>query len=245
MRRCMLSLAVFFMPVVAIAQTTPPPYTAVSSFKVVPGESARWEDVARQIVDAAGKAKLKPQFGWGTWQSDNTYAIVGSMQKLAELDDPMMWMRQFDNTPGQAVLMQAFQKMAGMHYREEDEVMQNVADWSYMPAAPGQAMWAEVIDYWVVGGSDEQFDKMTKEGIAILRSINFPFVVFGSRAPIGRLRKQFVILFDDPGKYAAVNAQLEHNAQWQALGVRFMPILVDMQTTRWRARPDLSYHPKP
>src|SRR5687767_13191683 len=110
MRRRIAVLATLLLyPLSAIAQTAPAPYTMTSAFDVPTTESMRFEEAVRMIVDAAGKAKLKPQFGWGMWQSDNTYAVVGDMQKLAELDDPMAWMRQFERTPGQAVLMQAFQ----------------------------------------------------------------------------------------------------------------------------------------
>lgn len=244
MRRRIITLAfVVCTPIAAIAQQAIPPYTAISTFKVIPTEAGRWEEAAKQIVDAAGKARLKPQFGWGMWQNDMRYAIVGSMQKMAELDDPMMWMRQFNNTPGQVVLGQAFQKMTGMHFQEEDDVFQNVAEWSYAPAVEGPATWAYVEDEWLVGGSDEQADKLIREASAILKAANFPYRMIGARAPVGRRRLQFAILYDDPSKFEAATAKLEQNAQWLAMEARYLPLLVDIQTARWRSRPDLSYQP--
>ncbi|MGQ0816145.1 MAG: hypothetical protein ACT4O1_17080 [Gemmatimonadota bacterium] len=232
------------IPLAAIAQDAPAPYTGVTAFDVPVNEVMRFEEAARQIVDAAGKAKLKRQFGWGIWQNANTYAVVGEMQKIGELDDPMMWMRQFENTPGQSVLMQAFGKFTGMHYREENEVLQFMPAWSYMPAGmtqPPSYAWAEVAEYWMVAGSDEQYEQLVKEALAVLRSINYPFMIAGYRTPVGKRRNQFVVLYDDPGRYAAAQASLEKNPQWQALGVRFMGIVSDMQMTVWRFRPELSF----
>ncbi|MGQ0560977.1 MAG: hypothetical protein ACT443_03780 [Gemmatimonadota bacterium] len=235
------------IPITAIAQDAPPPYLGVTAFEVPVAESMRWEEAVRQIVDAAGKAKLEPAFGWSVWQNANTYAVIAEMQKIGELDDPMMWMREFENTPGHAVLMQAFQKFNGMHFREESEVMQPVKEWSYFPAGVIQPpmAFAEVIEYWTIGGSDEQFDALAREGIAVLKAANYPFAVLGHRTPVGERRAQFVVLYDDAGRHATADAALDRNAQWQALGARVMPLLVDMQTAIWRYRAELSYLPQP
>jgi hypothetical protein len=244
MRRCITVLAVLlFAPALALAQLPPAPYTSISAMKVPVPEIPRFEEAAKQIVDAAGKAKLKPRFGWEIWQNDNTYAVVSSMQTMSELENPMMWIGEFANTPGQAVLTQAFEKLTGMRYTEETEVMQPIAAWSYTPATMPRIAYAEVIEYWPVAGSEEQFDKAVKEAVAILKSSNYPFLTLGNKTPAGRRRVQFIVLHDDPGKLAAADAKLQANPQWQALGARFMSLIVDMKTTQWRLRPELSYTP--
>ena len=245
-RIAVLALAVL-TPLAVVAQTGPSPYSTVSGFEVPLPHAARFEEAIRQIVDAAQRARLKPESGWGVWQNDNTYAVVSGMQKIAEFDDPNRFMRQFEQTPGQAVLMQALQKLTGIPYREETEVLQYVAEWSYAPSNAPTAMtantWVEVIEYWALPGMDAQFDAATKEAIGILRSTNYPFVVLGNRTPIGKRRVQFVVVIDDLAKHAAVQDRLEKNPQWQAMGARFRNLVVDVQTSRWRYRPELSYSP--
>jgi hypothetical protein len=242
-RRVAVLTGLLFYPLAAVAaQNAPAPYTSIGAWEVPIAHSARFEEGTRGIVDAAQKAKLK--HAWGTWQNDNTYAFVADMQKIGELDDPMRLMRQFDNTPGQALLVQAFQKFNGLHLREEIEVLQFVPEWSYTPANLTQQppAWVEVFEYWQVAGSDDQFDKIVKDMMSFLKTVNYPFMVLGNRTPVGRRRSQFVVVFDDPAKFAAEQARLERNAQYQALGQRLMAVIFDMQTSRWRYRPELSYN---
>jgi hypothetical protein len=248
MRRSIVVLAsLLSAPVLLHAQQAPPPFTSVGIFHVPVSDSPRFEEAVRGIVDAAGKAKLKARWGWEMWQSDNRYAVVSGLQSMGEMDDPMFWMKQFNNTPGQAALMQAFQKFNGMKLKEESEVMMQVKEWSYMPASgpPQQPGWALVGEYWQVSGSDEQYDRVVKDAIAFLKSINYPFMIIGNRTPVGQRRAQFVIVHSDPARYAAEDARLNNHPQWQALVARFMPLLADMKTTTWRSRRELSYFGTP
>jgi hypothetical protein len=242
MRCSIVVLAAILLSVPAYAQQ-PSRFTGVGLYHVPVVESTRFEEGVRAIVDAAGKAKLKARWGWEMWQSDNRYAVITGMQSMGELDDPMQWMKQFANTPGQTALMQAFQKFNGMQMKEAMEVMAPVAEWSYTPAAgpPQLPAWAEVGEYWLVGGVEEPYDRVVKDAIAFLKSINYPFMIIGNRTPVGERRVQFVILHSDPARYAAEDARLNANPKWQALVARFMPLMADMKLTTWRSRRELSY----
>jgi hypothetical protein len=248
MRRSIVVLTAVLVPISASAQQPAPPrFTSVGLFEVPVAESPRFEEGVRAIVDAAGKARLQARWGWEMWQTDNTYAVISGLQSLGELDDPMAWMKQFNNTPGQAALLQAFATFNGMPWKEEMEVMEAVAEWTYVPAAgpPRLALWAEVGEYWLTAGSDEQYNALVKDAMALLKSIDYPFMVVGHRTPLGKRRTQFVILHSDPARYAAEEAKLYNNPQWLALVGRFTAHMAEMKHRTWRYRTELSYRATP
>jgi hypothetical protein len=156
-------------------------------------------------------------------------------------------MKQFANTPGQAPLMQSFQKFNGMGYKESMEVMEALPQWTYVPASgpPQQLAWAEVGEYWITAGSDEPYDALVKEAMTFLKSINYPYMVIGHRTPVGQRRIQFVILHNDPARYAAEDAKLYANQQWVSLMGKFTKLLAEMKHTTWRYRGELSYQGTP
>jgi hypothetical protein len=248
MRRSSLVLSsLFLLPVLSYAQQAPARFTNVSLIEVPVAESARFEDGVRAIVEAAAKAKLKARWGWEMWQNDNTYAVISGMQSIGEMDDPMLWIRQFANTPGEAALTQAFRKLNGMQLKETIEVMAPAAEWTYVPASgpPPQPAYAQVYEYWLVAGSDEEYDRIVREAIAIIKSINYPFMIIGNRTPVGQRRVQFVWLHSDPARFVAEEARLMRNPQWQALVGRVTPLIADMNSTTWRARSELGYRGMP
>jgi len=232
------------LPLALHAQdATLPRYLEISELAVPMDEARAFEEATTMIVDAARQAGLTAQWGWDIWQEANRYGIVSNLESLALLDDPMVWIRQFEGTPGHAPLMAAFEKTAGMHISARSSIMEIVPDWSYMPAGAPQHAWAQVLSYKPISGSDESLDALIKETVAVLGRAAWPFQVLGSRTRIGEGAIEFVILFDDPVRYETESAKLETNPAWQALGPRFATLLFDADVRRLRHRPDLSYRP--
>ena len=247
-------LTALALPTGVLAQEEEGQLVEVGTWKVHPSSVAQFEGVVQKVVEAAGQAGLTNEFGWLFWSDAFTYTLVSFQPNMASFDDSdERWMRQFEGTPGEATLQEAFAEMASVRFQVlSNEVVEAVPDWSYEPE---MASWppgfAEVAEVWVTAGKDEEFDALAKEYVSVLKDIGYPYQVAGHRVRFGNTgRVVFVTFYDTRENFYGKNdfdqmvMSKGAGEKYQEIIGKFLMVVDDFKSSHIAYRTELSYWPE-
>jgi hypothetical protein len=229
-----------------------PQYREITEFEVSPGDAAAFEMAIEKIVAAAEQAGLSADFGWLVVRDGSDFTLVFPFESMAYFDDEEVWMRQFQGTPGEATLMEAFGDFTGLNYSSASHVIKVNPEHSYRPATPIEnPSYVHVIRNWVAPGQQEAHSENTVKLMAIIEEIGFPYEVYAFEGVIGDggLRS-YVIPFDNMASFYGDNsmgaylAQHEKAEEWEALLGKRMKLLRDSEDFDAEVVPGMTYMPE-
>ncbi|MFQ5747497.1 MAG: hypothetical protein ACE5HF_09815 [Gemmatimonadota bacterium] len=229
----------------------------IVSIEVAPGDRDAYETAVGQLVDAAKLADLDAAaWGWFFWSSPSGYTLVYPFANMAYWDDEGLWQRQFAGTPGEAAMAEAFQAFGTVPHQATSEILEFVPEWMYMPGGESAGEGAEpelkvahVHDEWVRSGQEEAYDALSKDFIAFLKDIEYPYMVHGHRTRIGPQRMVWVVFADELAGYYSDDNWMglieEHGAseRWQELDARFNDLVARWDHSDYTYKADMSYRP--
>lgn len=265
MRRITTTLATSSVALVAVAATVPfqralaqedgaPTLVTIQAFEVAPADMSAFEDAVGKIVEAAGQAELEPRFRWGVYQKDDTYYVVDWPESMADFDDQDEWYRQYQGTPGEATLNEAFEAMAELDAAHDMWVDEELAELAYEPPQPmefGDQGGVWIATEWVRMGQEEAIAENTRRVTALLEEIGFEYPVIFHRTRVGQGGRLSVIvpydtqanLYGSKSLEAALAAS-EAGPRWGQLMQERNALLRDMESGLYVYRADLSYMPE-
>jgi hypothetical protein len=228
-----------------------PQYREITQFEVSPGDAAAFEMAIEKIVTAAEQAGLSADFGWLFYRDGSDFTLVYPIESMAYFDDEQQWMRQFQGTPGEALLMEAFGEFTGLHYSSSSHVIKVNPEHTYRPATPIEnPNYVQVIRNWVAPGQQEAHAENTVKLLALIEEVGWPYEVYAFETVIGDggLRV-YVIPYDDKALYYGDNslsaylAQNEKAEAWEALVVERRKLLRDSDDLEMELVPAMTYMP--
>jgi hypothetical protein len=230
----------------AVAQQQDDQLLLVSTYTVDAHQSQIFQQQVGRIVEAARQAELAQDFGWFTYTYDNKWVVVSPIPSLGSLDDPMAWMRQFADTPGEATLRAALEAIDGLNYTMDSAVIQSVAAWQFSPAEMRPTRYVVVHENRLAPGSYQEFDSVMKDLVAVAQQIDYPFRFDGNRPRVGAGSFSVVFFVDDLSRYfdeysGAAIAQ-RHPETAPVLG-RLFSLIRDFESTIAAFEPSQSYWP--
>lgn len=231
-----------------------PSFASVEVFEVSPADQAAFTAAVRKIVRAAREAGLAERFAWDVYQRDDVFQVVSWHASLTDFEDPELWYRQFDDTPGQATIEEAFADMAGLDVHMTSSVHRAREDWSYVPADPAVDPGAPspgifLLHERLAFGSQEAYAENTEAVMGLLREIGYVYPVFAHQTVIGEGGQVVLaVLHDGEENFHGENAlaklleATERGEDWGRLVDERMSLLADQESYNVTHRPDLSYH---
>lgn len=229
-----------------------PQYREITEFDVSPADAAAFEMTVEKIVAAAEQAGLSADFGWLFFRDGSDFTLVYPFESMAYFDDEEVWMRQFQGTPGEATLMEAFGDFTGLNYSSANHIIKLNPEHSYRPATPIEnPNWVHVVRNWVAPGQQEAHAENTGELMALIAEIGSPYEVFAFEGVIGDggLRS-YVIPFDNKASFYGDNsigahlAQHEKAEEWEALLGERQKLLRDSDEFDQALVPGMTYMPE-
>jgi hypothetical protein len=222
-------------------------------WQVAPDAAGSFEAVVKKVVEAAELAALGEEHGWVLWQSGFMYGLYGSVEDMAQFDDPEAFMRAFQGTAGEAKLMEAMEEFGTLDFDVlSREVVEAPPDWRYMPENPyaEETPIARVYESWMKPGTEMKADEITKEWVAYLKEVGYGYEAFGLRVHFGDVsRLIYVTYIDNEANYFGANSLMKlveekgFSEKWGDLGERWNKLIRRYDETTWTHRADLSYLP--
>lgn len=255
---CLVALAALVAalsvePVLA-QEDAAPTLATVQEFEVAPGDMEAFEDAVGKIVEAAGQAELAPKYRWSVYQKDDAFYVVDWPESMADFDDQDEWYRQYQGTPGEATLNEAFEAMAGLDVAHDMWVDEELTELAYEPPEPMEfgdhgGVW--IATEWIRMGQEEAVAENTRNLTALLEEIGFQYPVIFHRTRVGEGgRLSVVVPFDTPANLygpKSLEAALEASdagPRWGQLMQERNGLLRDMESGLYMYRTDLSYMPE-
>ncbi len=227
----------------------------VTSLRVLPKDVERFGAGVQKIVQAAEQANLGADFGWSVWTDQFVYHIVGTENNMAALDGgDERWMKQFEGTPGQATLAAAFEELSDIPSENlGSEITQIVPAWTYgLDKIPEQPGFAEVCEYSIAAGMEENFDGVYKDFIGIITTLGYPYGHIGHRFRFGSPASHVGVTIYDTKEYFFGQNDLERLVEqkgmgdaWSKLIADFLPTVTAVDCSHVAYVPDMSYQPTP
>lgn len=223
----------------------------VVTFKVHPPDIGTWYEAVGTIVEAAEAAELAPEFGWAFYNAGPfRFVLVGEVGSMAEFDDPDAWVGQFQGTPGEETLMQAFEMLSTVQYRQTNgRVDEHVPAWSYESDMDMSTMTgAHVTEVWIQPGHEEEFGAIVEDYMGFLAEMGYAYPVWGHKPRVGGTGEHtFVTGIDSREHYYGKNS-LERIAEVQGAAgrleeymQRFSAVMLDIEVYDAEYLPALSY----
>ncbi len=227
----------------------------VTSLRVLPKDVERFGAGVQKIVQAAEQANLGADFGWSVWTDQFVYHIVGTENNMAALDGgDERWMKQFEGTPGQATLAAAFEELSDIPSQNlGSEITQVVPAWTYgLDKIPEQPGFAEVCEYSIAAGMEENFDGVYKDFIGIITTLGYPYGHIGHRFRFGSPASHVGVTIYDTKEYFFGQNDLERLVEqkgmgdaWSKLIADFLPTVTAVDCSHVAYVPEMSYQPSP
>ena len=224
----------------------------VETMSVRPDHIDEFMEAAAAVREAAVAANLGAEWGWHIWSEGVNVIIASPAQSMAQFDDPEAWMREFQGTPGEALLNETMERVMTeiSIVPSKREIMVQVPEWGYEPTEPpfDTPTYAEYIEFWVAPGKYEEMQAVIADVVAFHQEHDayYPFngyqVMFGD---VGRIA--FLIFNDGWADYFGTNsleAQMEAEGgsdEWEALMARMRDCITDMSVSQMAYHPELSY----
>jgi hypothetical protein len=238
----------------AQAQEGETTYAVVTTYDVAPADAGAFEDVVMKVKQAAEEAGMGYEFRWAVHQNGSKYEFVGWRTSMGSFDDPMAFINAMQGTPGEATLQEAFGMYAQMDIPTDMTVFAQVPEWTYWPAEggviPGEHAGLMVFMDWVPFANNQAFDENTKQLIALLQEMGFPYPVIGHRTVIGEGGvASFVLLHDGLDQFYGEKAMDNYlteagmAAKWGEVIEARLGMMRRSMNYPSVFRPDLSYLP--
>lgn len=225
----------------------------VETIEVQPSDAMGYEAVVAKVVKAAGEAGLSTDYKWAFWRDLYTYTLVFPISNFAYWDDPNQWERQFEGTPGEQALEDAFAEFSTLNARTvSSEVIEEVADWSYAPAAAvaDELNLAHVDELWIKPGKQQEFGELIEEFGAFFGEVGYRYPVDGHRVHFGDTgRAIFVTFYDSKEAYYGANsldrliAEKGAGEKWGDLLERLSAVMVGMEHGDAEMQAGMTYWP--
>ena len=220
-------------------------------WRVAPDAAAEFEAAIAKVTEAAKLANLGEEHAWHIWQDGFDYGLYGQVENMAEFDDPDAFMRAFQGTPGEAMLMDAFESFGSLDYEVlSREVIEAVPGWGYTVEQPVEINFAYMYESWMKPGTEMKADELTKEWVALLKETGYAYEAAGSRVHFGDVgRLVFFIWYDNQADYYGPNdigKALEAKglgAKWGDFITRWNALITRFEQSTWTYRAGLSYAP--
>lgn len=248
-------LAALAVPIAALAQEAPERGQLGEwvIWQVAPDDAAAFEAVVKKVVEAAELAALGEEHGWVFWQSGFMYGLYGNVEDMAQFDDPDAFMRAFQGTAGEAMLMEAFEEFGALDYDVlSREVVEAPPGWSYTPETSyaEETPLARAYEAWMKPGTEMKADELSKEWVAFLKEVGYGYEAVGLRVHFGDVgRLIYVTYIDSEADYFGANNFMKLveekglGEKWGDLIGRWNKLIRRYNETTWTHRADLSYLP--
>jgi hypothetical protein len=225
-----------------------------STWRVAPADVPAFEATVKKVVKAAEMSGLSSDHSWVIFQNGATFGLYAPVENMAEFDDPDAFVKAFKDTPGEALLMEAFGEFATLDVQTlAREVVEGVPAWSYQPEQPiitGDANFAEVYEAWMKPGTEEQADEEGKAWVAFMKELGYGYATAGIRIHFGDVgRTMWVTWYNDPMVYEGENSfaklieEKGAGAKLEELLGRWNKLIRRYEESTWSYRKDLSYQP--
>lgn len=220
-------------------------------WRVAPEAAAAFDAAVTKIVEAAKLAEIGEDHAWYFWQDGFDYGFYAPAENMAQFDDPDAFMRAFQGTPGEAMLMEAFESFGSMDYEVlSREVIELVPGWGYTLEQPVEIKYAAMYESWMKPGTEMKADELSKEWVAFLQETSYPYEAAGYRVHFGDVgRLVFFIWFDNqadyygPKDFAKLVEAKGLGAKWGDFMERWNALITRYEQSTWTYRADLSYTP--
>jgi hypothetical protein len=229
-----------------------PMFNQIVEFEVSPAHAAGFEMTLEKIVEAAKLADLSADYGWMFFRNGSNFTLVYPVESMAYFDDEDRWRRQFMGTPGEAMLMEAFEMFGELDYSSKSLVHKRNPAHSYMPPNPIEdPNHVMVYVNWVKPGHQEAHAENTAALMKIISDLKWRYAVHAYDGVIGdggvRL---YVVPFDDlstfhgEGSLSAYLAQHEKGDEWGAIYGERMKLVRAMDSWDEEFVPGMTYMPE-
>lgn len=228
-----------------------PMFREIIEFDVSPGDAAGFEMAMEKIVEAAGQAELSAGYGWMFFRDGNNFTLVYPVENMAYFDDEDQWMRQFEDTPGQATLMEAFEGLGDLSYSSKSHVLKVNPEHTYHSATEIEPNFVMVYQNWLKSGQQEAHAENTKALMGVISDVEWRYDVIAFDGVIGDggLRV-YVVPIDDMSTYygdgslPAALAQHERGDDWDALMGARQKLIRDSDSNDLAFMPNATYMPE-
>ncbi len=204
MRKIMgsLLLAVLMLPLVsatdAVAQEEEGGYALVLTISMSPADRAAYRSALGDLATAAAANEVTVP--WWAWSHDSGYTVVLGIENMAWFDRDGAFWGQFDEG-SQAAFRTV---MAGIDREVTSEVTRGAPAWSYAPADEIDEMGvAHVHHDWLKGGQEEAYNEISKDWVAFLEMIDYPYAVECMRTVVGSQKITCVTFADDLSRFTS------------------------------------------
>lgn len=197
-----LLLAAFMLPVftprAAVGQEEEGSANLVLAISMAPADRATYRSAMQALVEAAGENEVTTP--WWAWSTDGGFIVVLGIGNMAWFDQEGAFWGQFDEE-SQA----AFRKALATIEREvTSEVSRGAPEWSYSPADEiEEVRLAHVHHDWLKAGQQDAYDELSKEWVAFLEKIDYPYVVNCARTVVGDQRVTCVTFADNLSRFSS------------------------------------------
>jgi hypothetical protein len=228
-----------------------PMFREIIEFDVSPGDAAGFEMAMEKIVEAAGQAELSAGYGWMFFRDGNSFTLVYPVENMAYFDDEDQWMRQFEDTPGQATLMEAFEGLGDLSYSSKSHILKVNPEHTYYSPTEIEPNFVMVYQNWLKSGQQEAHAENTKALMGVISDVEWRYDVIAFDGVIGDggLRV-YVVPIDDMSTYygdgslPAALAQHERGDDWDALMGARQKLIRDLDSYDLAFMPNATYMPE-
>ncbi len=247
-------IAILFIAVAAPAQEMEErgQLAELVQFRIDPAHTQAWEAAFAKITEAAQTAGLADEERWSVSQDGNEYILYYPVPNMAYFDDPTQFMRKFEGTPGEALLMEGFGEIDAIPHQVQLEVVEAVPGWAYEPAEPGAShtMFGHVTSFWLKPGMNETFGKLVGEFYGFFEEIGYGYTITGHRVRFGDVQRvDFVSWYDDPGAYHGSQSYMslveskEMTERWGELIEKLNETISRVEERNLQWKPEMSLWP--
>ena len=181
----------------AHAQEEDPGYALVITIELAPADRAAYRSALEELSDAAVAASTTTP--WWAWSHDKGYTVVLAFDEMSWFDDDEGFWGQFPESAQSAFRA----SLAEFDRKVTSEVTRMVPDWSYSPANEGEVTMAHVHNDWLKGGMEEAYDELSKDWVAFLERIGYPYTSNCSRTVVGAQKVTCVDFADSMSRYTS------------------------------------------
>ncbi len=224
----------------------------VQTISVRPDHMDEFMEGLGTVKAAAEAAHLPAEYGWNIWVKDFDVAIASMAPDMASFDDPEAWIRQFQGTPGEAMVNEAMGRFMTQIAAQPSnrEVYEHVVSWSYAPAQVSfeSPSFAQRHDFWIKPGMGEAFENTVKDIMAFQAEMNSPYPVNGYRMQFGDSgRATFLVMNDGWADFYGKNdmeAKMEATgttAKWEGIMSSLRDCITAYESSQMEHIADLSY----
>jgi hypothetical protein len=224
----------------------------VQTMSVRPDHMDEFMAQVGQIRAAAEAANLAVEYGWYVWVSGFDVMIASMAPDMASFDDPEAWMRQFQGTPGEAMVNQAMGTLMTEVAVQPGarEIYEHVEAWSYAPEEVpfDEPSYAQRYDYWIRPGMYEQFQDVAGRIMAFSAEMGSPYPVNGYRTHFGDAgRVTFLVFHDGWGdfygehSFESIVEAAGAAPRWEALMTDLLDCVSGYDASQMALVADLSY----